>query len=138
VYQPGTLKAVGMKAGKVIKTAEVRTAGEPAAIRLTADRVQISNSRGDVSYVAVSIVDKDGLTVPTANALINFAMAGDGSILGVDNGQADSHESFLGNSRTTFNGLALVLVQSNGKVGRMRLTASAASLTGASVVIDAA
>ena len=75
--------------------------------------------------------------MPTADNEVVFALSGPGRILGLDNGQADSHESYQGDRRKAFAGRALALVQSNGQPGEMRLTASSASLTGASVTITA-
>jgi beta-galactosidase len=82
----------------------------------------------------VEIVDQDGRVVPTADNEVVFELSGPGRILGLDNGQADSHESYQGDRRKAFAGRALALVQSNGRPGEMRLTAS---LTGASVTITA-
>jgi beta-galactosidase len=42
-YEPGVLKAVGRKGGKVAYETEIHTAGEPAAIRLSSDRNSIEN-----------------------------------------------------------------------------------------------
>ena len=134
-YRAGVLKAVGRKDGQVVKTAEVSTTGDPAAIRLTADRTRIGTGRGDVSHVTVEVVDQEGRTVPTAGNQIAFAIEGPGRILGLDNGRPDSHESFQGSQREAFNGMALVLLQSNGRSGTIRLSASATSLAGASVAI---
>ena len=53
-----------------------------------------------------------------------FALTGAGRILGVDNGQPDSHESYQGPSRRAFNGLALVVLQSTGAPGTFTLSAS--------------
>jgi len=136
-YQPGTLRAVGTKDGKVVLTAEQSTTGAPAAIRLTADRAQINMQWDDLAHVVIEIVDRQGRVVPTADNEIVFALSGPGRILGLDNGQADSHESYQSDRRKAFAGRALALVQSNGQQGEMRLTASSASLTGASVTITA-
>jgi beta-galactosidase len=136
-YQPGTLRAVGTKDGKVVLTAEQSTTGAPAAIRLTADRAQINMQWDDLAHVVIEIVDQQGRVVPTADNEIVFALSGPGRILGLDNGQADSHESYQSDRRKAFAGRALALVQSNGQQGEMRLTASSASLTGASVTITA-
>jgi beta-galactosidase len=137
-YQPGTLKAVGTKDGRVVQTVERITTGAPAAIRLTADRERINTQWDDLSHIAVEIVDSEGRVVPTADNEVVFALSGPGRILGLDNGQADSHESYQSDRRKAYAGRALVLVQSNGQPGEMRLTASSVSLTGASVTITAA
>src|SRR5919106_3204473 len=51
-YEPGVLRAVGKRRdGTVACNAEVRTAGPPAAIKLTAERDTISNGVGDVALV---------------------------------------------------------------------------------------
>jgi beta-galactosidase len=136
-YQPGTLRAVGTKDGQVILTVEQITTGAPAALRLTADRAQINTHWDDLSHVTVEIVDSQGRVVPTADNEVVFSLSGPGRILGLDNGQADSHESYQSDRRKAFAGHALALVQSNGRQGEMKLTASSASLTGASVTITA-
>ncbi len=48
-YEPGTLRAVGMKGGKVAAEVEISTTGDPAAISLTADRDAIRADRRDVA-----------------------------------------------------------------------------------------
>jgi len=92
---------------------------------------------GRSCHVAVEIVDQDGRVVPTADNEVVFELSGPGRILGLDNGQSESHESYQGNRRKAFAGRALALVQSNGRPGEMRLSVSAPSLTGASVAITA-
>lgn len=130
-YEPGTLKAVGITDGTVALTTEIRTTGAPQAIRLTADKAELSTSRSDVAHVKVEVIDKDGLLVPTAEDEILFALQGAGRILGIDSGRPDSHESYQSNRRKVFNGLALVLLQSRGEKGSMTLLASAPSLASA-------
>ena len=137
-YAPGSLRAVGMKDGKVAMTIEVVTTGEPAAIRLEVDRDRIGTSRGDVAHVTVRVVDREGRTVPTADNEIAFDIHGAGRIIGVDNGRPDSHESYQGKTRKAFNGLALVLLQSTGRSGGMVLTAASPTLTGAQLQVMAA
>ena len=136
-YQPGTLRAVGTKDGQVIMTVDQITTGAPAAIRLTADRTHIDTRWDDLSHVTVEIVDSQRRVVPTADNEVVFELTGPGRILGLDNGQADSHESYRSDRRKAFAGRALALVQSIGRPGEMRLTASSPSLAGASVTITA-
>jgi len=135
VYAPGTLRAVGSKAGKTILTTEVHTTGKPAKLALSADREQIGTSAGEVSHVTVQVLDSEGRVVPTADDEITFSVQGQGRILGVDNGQPNSHESYKGDTRRAFNGLALVLLQPTGGAGAMTLSASSPSLTGAQLSV---
>jgi len=136
-YQPGVLKAVGTKDGQVVLTVEQTTTGAPAAIRLTADRAQIGTQWDDLSHVTVEIVDSQGRVVPTADNEVVFELSGPGRILGLDNGDPVSHESYQGNRRKAYFGRALALVQSDGRPGTMRLSATSTSLNGAEVVITA-
>src|SRR6266542_2588278 len=71
-YEPGNVKAVSRKNGKVVLSKEIKTAGAPAKIILTADRSHIKANGEDLSFVTVKIVDRDGNPVPDANNLINF------------------------------------------------------------------
>jgi beta-galactosidase len=71
-YEPGTLKAISRKDGKVVLTREIHTAGAPAKIELSADRKVISADGKDLSYITVKILDKDGNVVPNADNLVKF------------------------------------------------------------------
>ncbi len=132
-YQPGVLKAVSRKNGKVVLTQEMKTAGKPFRIHLTADRKNIKADGKDLSFVTVTITDKDGNMVPDADNLVTFTVNGNGTIAAVDNGSETSMESFRGNQRKAFNGLCLAVIQSNGKSGIISLKASADGLQPAEV-----
>jgi beta-galactosidase len=136
-YQPGTLKAVSRKNGKIVLTEEVRTAEQPAKIILVPDRRTIKADGSDLSFVTVKIVDKNGTVVPQADNLVDFQLSGEGLLAGVDNGSQISHESFKANHRKAFHGLCLAVIQSKGKAGRIVLKANAAGLTPALVEIEA-
>jgi beta-galactosidase len=134
-FTAGTLKAISRKSGKIVLSKEVKTAGAPARIILKADRNLIKAGGDDLSFVTATIVDKDGVMVPDANNLIQFKISGEGFIAGVDSGDPVSHESFKGNQHTALNGLALAILQSNGKKGSIQLTARAVGLTPATIVV---
>ena len=136
-YAPGTLSATGVKDGKVVQTTTVNTTGNAAKLGLTVDRGHIRTAPDDVAHVTVQVLDEKGLIVPTADDEITFTVKGEGRILGVDNGQPDSHESYQGDRRKAFNGLALVILQSMGRPGTMTLSASAPSLAPAEIDISA-
>jgi beta-galactosidase len=134
-YQPGTLKAVGTKDGKVVAEVEVATAGEPAAIALSVDRDTIAADRRDVAHVAVTILDAQGRLVPVTDNDVAFEIQGEGRIIGLDNGNPDSHEDYKGKSTKAFHGLCLAIVQSTAKPGRIQLTATSPGLKSSSVAI---
>ena len=135
-YEPGTLKAISRKNGKVVLTTEVKTAGAPARIELTADRNTILSNDNDLSYITVKIVDKDGIMVPNADNDVKFTLSGADSFLaGVDNGSQTSHESFKADHRKAFNGLALAIVGAKSKAGKVKITATSEGLPDASLAI---
>jgi beta-galactosidase len=127
-YEPGTLKAVGTKEEKTVATIEIATAGEPARIRLSADRITLIADRRDVVHITAQIQDEQGRMVPIAGNSIAFDLEGEGKIVGVDNGDPRSHEDFKAKQRRAFNGMCLAIVQSTAKAGPIRITASSPSL----------
>jgi beta-galactosidase len=137
-YAPGTLKAVARKNGEVVATDEIQTAGAPAMIKLEADRSKIADDGEDLSYIKVSILDKDGIVCPNADNEIKFTLSGPAaSIAGLDNGDATNHEPFQGTQHKAFHGLGLVVLKSTyDKAGSVTLTASIAGLPDATTIVD--
>jgi beta-galactosidase len=136
-FEPGTLKAVSRKNGKVVATQEIHTAGKPAKIQLIADRKNIKADGKDLSFITVKILDKDGNIVPNADNLVNFKINGEAFIASVDNGDPVSHDPFKANYRKAFNGLALAIVQAKEKAGNVTFTATSNGLQGATIVLQA-
>jgi len=134
-YQPGTLKAVNIINGKESDAFELKTAGAPARIRLTADRGKIKASRNDLSYVAVEVVDTSNTTVPTANIPIRFSISGEGELAGVGNASPTEMASYQRPERKTMNGKCLAIVRPTGKGGTITLKASADGLAPGKIVI---
>lgn len=134
-YEPGSVKVVARKNGKIVGEKEIRTAGEPKKIRLTPDRNTLNADGKDLSFVTVEIVDAEGNLCPLADNLVHFEVEGNLFIAGVDNGSQTSMERFKDNKRKAFNGKCLVVLQNNGKTGAARLKAVAEGLEDAVVEI---
>ncbi|AOW08262.1 sugar-binding domain-containing protein [Flavobacterium gilvum] len=123
-FEPGTIKAISRKGGKVVLEKEIKTAGEASKIALVANKKTLKNDSYDLVYVTVSITDKDGNLVPNANNLIDFEVIGGGKLVGVDNGYQAGWDSFKANSCKVFNGKCIAIIQSNGKKENIQLKAS--------------
>jgi len=134
-FEAGTLRAVSYKDGKEVMSDEVKTAGEPAQIRLTADRQTITADGSDLSFVTVEVLDKDGNIVPDAENPVNFELSGAGKIAGVDNGSPISMESFKANHRNAFHGKCLCVIQATKTKGTIRLLATSKGLKDAVIKI---
>jgi len=131
-YEPGTLKIVGRKEGKTV-IGEVKTTSVPAAIRLTADRNNISADMHDIVNVKVEIIDENGLVVPVANNAIEFKVEGEGLLTGTDNGNPQDKTPMKSKIRSAFNGLALAVIQSTGNGGNIKISAVSPGLTEATI-----
>jgi beta-galactosidase len=135
-YAPGVLRAVARRAGRVTATREVRTAGAPLRVALAPDRSRLRADGEDLSFVTVTVLDRAGVPVPTAEHWVRFRVVGGGARLdGVDNGDQFSHASLKADSVKLFNGKALVIVRSGERTGTATLSAAAQGLAPASVPI---
>ncbi|UII24036.1 glycoside hydrolase family 2 TIM barrel-domain containing protein [Fulvivirga ligni] len=128
-YEPGTVKVVAFDdAGKAVAEKEIKTAGAPHHIELQADRSALTADGQDISFIAATVVDKDGNPCPLADNQLNFKVSGAGSFRAVCNGDATSLEIFHQPTMKAFNGKLVVLVQSSRKAGDIKLTVSGKGL----------
>ncbi|AEY65175.1 carbohydrate-binding protein [Clostridium sp. BNL1100] len=134
-WSSGTLRAKGTKGGTVVYD-EVVTAGAPSKVLLKPDRTSVKADGKDLIYIETDIADSKNVTVPTADNAVNFSISGPGVIVGVDNGNSISTESYKGNSRKAFSGKCLVIVQPTKVNGTIVVTASSNGLASASVSIN--
>jgi beta-galactosidase len=134
-FQPGVLKAVSRKNGKIILSKEIKTAGKPARIELIADQKFIKADGTDLCFVTARIVDAAGNVVPDADNLIEFSITGDGTIAGTDNGYQADTISLKGTKRKAWKGHALAILQSTLKKGNITLLAKAVGIKPAIIVI---
>jgi beta-galactosidase len=133
-YAPGRIEAVALNDGKEVARDVVDTSGAPVRLVLTPDRKSLAGDGLDALPVTVSAVDAQGRPVPLAQHKVGFALEGPGAIIGVGNGDPNSHEADKASERSLFNGLAQVIVQSrrDGR-GVVKLRASAEGLQAAEV-----
>ena len=130
MYQPGELKAVAYKDGKQIGEAVMRTAGAPAALRLTPDRKELAATGEDLCYILVEAVDDKGTLCPLADNLVRFKVDGPAEIAGVGNGNPLSIEPFQADYRKLFYGKAMLILRTKpGQAGKVKVTASSDGLT---------
>jgi len=132
-YSPGVLKAVGVGGSD---SAVLRTAGEPAAIRLSADRKTLAADGQGLSYVAVEIVDKDGVIDPNADNRLVFKVEGPAVLAGVGNADMTDMDKYVGDTRKSWHGRALAVIRSTHGTGRITLTVTGEGLKKGVVVIN--
>ena len=137
-FEPGIAKVVARKDGVETASQEIHTAGTPAQIRLTPDRTTIKSDGKDLSFITVEILDEDGNLCPNADNLVEFNISGKGFIAGVDNGSPISLERFKDSKRKAFYGKCLVVVQNDGKSGKIQIEATSEGLKHAQTIIKCA
>ena len=124
-YEPGELKVVAYDYdGKPTGEQVVRTAGEPSALQLISDRTSLNADGEDLAFITVRLVDKDGTLCPSATDNLRFTVSGAGTFRATCNGDATSLQPFTKPEMRLFSGELVVVVQNNGKKGKIKLTVS--------------
>jgi beta-galactosidase len=136
-YTPGTLKAVGMRNGHAVAESVLTTVGNPAAMRITADRTTVQADGQDLSFLTIEAVDAAGHPQPFADQDVQFSITGPGIIAAVGNGDGQDGASYQGDRRKLFQGRALVVVRTSKQSGPITITAKAPGLSDASETIQA-
>ena len=135
-YAPGELKVVTYKNGKPWAEKITRTTGAAAKLTLKADRATIRADGQDLSFVTVTVADKDGVLVPRSKNALKFELSGPGEIVATDNGDATDQTTFSSKERKAFNGLALVIVKAKaGQAGAITLKAMGEGLASAEITL---
>ena len=135
-YEPGELKAIGLKNGKAVDSVVFKTAGKAAGIRLVADRKNIHANPNDLAYVTAEVIDANGNVVPDAAVLLHFSVSGNGKIIATGNASPSGMESMQQPQHKTFKGRCLAIVQPGGNAGKIILKAEATGLKASQVIIN--
>ena len=134
-YQSGTLKAVGLEGNNEVESAIIKTASEPAKMKLSADRSTIKADGQDLSFVTVEITDEDGNIQPNADHLLQFEISGPGVIEGVGNANLKDLDSYVCHTRKAWKGKAIVVVKSTKDAGDIILKVSSSDLMSSEITI---
>ena len=135
-YDAGTLRAVGLDDREVVAEHELETAGAPSRVELDTDREAIDADGRDLVYVEASVTDEEGVRTPRADHEVEFSVAGPAQIVGVDNGDLDSTEPYVSDSRSAYHGTCIAVVQAGRESGQVRIDAEAEGLGGDSVRVS--
>ncbi|MDD6484747.1 MAG: glycoside hydrolase family 2 TIM barrel-domain containing protein [Clostridiales bacterium] len=108
-FEPGELKAVGIKDGAQYTDIQ-KTALAPAKLVLEPVKTYFAEGTDDAAAVNVSLSDENGVFVPDCNELVRFCTEGC-EIIGVGNGDPNSHEADKADYRRLFNGRCQAIVK---------------------------
>jgi len=113
----------------------LKTAGEPVALRLRADRTALAADGQDLAHIEVELVDAEGTVVPDADRPVRIRVEGAGRFLCMDNGDTADGVAQLRPDKPTFLGRALAVVQAGRSGGPLRVTASADGLPDSELIL---
>jgi beta-galactosidase len=144
-FAPGTIKAAGYKGGEVVTQHELKTAGAPAAIKLTLH----TGPKGfladgeDVALIDFEVVDASGERCPTDDARVDFSWKSVGRTVsatgpaiwrgGYNSGKINSINNLYLNTECGINRVAM---RSTLMPGTITLTAQREGLRPATITFD--
>lgn len=134
-FEPGVLRAVGLRDGKSECEFALRTAGPAQRIKLLPDTRQLRADGQDICHVEFRITDAQGVRVPDAGPDVKFAVEGPAKLIGIENGDLNSSVTGKDGVRSAYQGRGLGILQATREPGEVRLTAMADGLESASVRI---
>lgn len=132
-FTPGVLEAVGYNDGKEVARMQLRTAGKPAKLKLSA----IQHPKGwkadgaDLVLLQVEVVDAEGNRCPLANDLIHFTVEGPAEWRG---GIAQGPDNYILSEKLPVEcGVNRALLRSSVTAGKVVVRAEAEGLASASL-----
>ncbi|MBK0369928.1 glycoside hydrolase family 2 protein [Flavobacterium agrisoli] len=128
-FQPGVIKAIGFNnVGKQVCENEIKTAGEPYALKLTSiERPggMVANAN-DLALVQVEVVDDKGNRCPTAMDMIDFDVQGEGIFVG---GIAQGPDNYIASKNLPVEcGVNRIFVRATAVSGEIMVKATANNL----------
>ena len=121
LYNTGSLRA---EAGG--ESVTLKTAGEPARLRLTTDRTVMKADGQSLTFVTVEVVDKNGVVCPEAAIDCEATVKGAGKLLAFASADLKDTEPYTSSRVITWKGRALLVVRSTQKGGSVNVSVKSA------------
>ncbi len=135
-FEKGTLlvNAIDEK-GNVIATDIQKSFDDPVSVALSSEKKSIIANGDDLAFIAISVLDKNGVPVANAKNRVTVDVTGPGRLVGLDNGDSTDYEEYKGNSRRLFSGKLVAIVAPDIIPGDITITVSSNGLSSASLAI---
>ncbi|MBK1878724.1 DUF4982 domain-containing protein [Pelagicoccus mobilis] len=108
-YEPGEIRVETYKDGEPWATASRKTPGPASNIVLEQNYPR--EGEADLTYVAVSLADEKGVTLPRATDELSVQVEGGGELIATDNGDPTRLEPFQSSTLPLFYGKAIVIIR---------------------------
>ena len=125
VYEPGELRAVGYVDGEVSGTHILQTAAEEVSLCVEADRRVLKADGADLSFLTVSLRDKDGRENLQAVKEITVQVEGVGTLQGFGSADPQALGSYQDTVWKTYDGYVMAAVRAGREPGAIRVTFAA-------------
>ncbi len=122
-YQPGELVAIGFRDGKEVARQVLKTTGNPAQLKITAETESILKNRNDLLYFNIEVLDENGLLVPDCEIPVEFELQGNCKLQAVGNGNPTDMKSFQQPKVNTFRGRCQLVVRTGKNQGELLISA---------------
>lgn len=113
-YEKGVICAVGYRNGVEVVRDRQETAGETTELRVELSKATLTDNGLDAVALNVRAYDAQGRFMPVASELVHFDVTGGARIIGVGNGDPNSHEEDIAPYRHLYNGCAQAILLSDG------------------------
>jgi hypothetical protein len=135
-FASGKLRAVGRTTGKDLASFELNTTGKPVTIVAKSDVSQLKDNKQELANIFVTLCDKSGNTIYSAENEITCEVTGPVRILGMEDSNPKNIENYKDNKQHAFHGKLLIYIQSLDKPGKAVIKLSSPGLKGTVVEID--
>lgn len=139
-YEPGTLEAVSYSGGKEVSRDCVRSAGKPAALRISPDvhalrRDTLEADGQSLYYAVVDVVDGEGNPVTYAETEVRAEAQGAAVLAAFGTGRPVTEENYTAGRAVSYHGKLLAILRSGYEAGTVKLSVYAEGLAGAELEI---
>ena len=125
LYQPGELKVISYRDGKVAEETEIETANSSKILLIEADKNEMKANGQDLIYAMIKLTDETGRINKWDTANVNIDIEGPCSLAGFGSANPSSEGNYFDKEWETYDGCALVVIRSSSTSGNCKLIVEA-------------
>jgi beta-galactosidase len=110
--------------------------GDAVKLQITASKTNLFACGKDLTFIDITVVDKEGNFVANANNRVNITVEGAARLIGTDNGDSTDYEQYKTDSRRLFSGRLLAIAAANYDTGSAVVTVTSPGLEPASLTLN--
>ena len=123
------------KDGNVLSSYSIRTSGRPYALRVSADRTDLSKDRA-TAHLTVEVIDENGVVVKLGDNDITCTIEGPARLLGLEGSNNSDMSDYTDNRHRAYHGRLLTYIQTTGTEGAVRVKFTSPLLQGTEIALD--